>query len=162
MCGWDDVDGYETGQRWDYADNGLLYISRASRWREAGYTDWRDGSRQPITYLPAWWDYTGLQGQIICQGGATTGISCGTVSSGNASTPVSDPDGPGPLTATYLTGMIRTDATCIQGGDSGGPVFTSDMRGAVGLNSAGFCIGQMWSEPVRRAVEQYGVWPYAG
>lgn len=152
--------GFEAGQRYDYADNGLLYAT-SSRTREPGYTDWRGGSRQPITEYTGWGNYASLNGTTICHGGATTGYSCGTVLSGNTSREIGVRDDcPINCYPTTLTNIIRVDWICVQGGDSGGPVFTADMRGGVGIVSAGTCNVEGVVEPLQRAIETYGVWPY--
>ncbi len=154
--------GYEAGQYYGGSggDNGLLAISNPGWDRRAGYIDWRDGARQPITY----YEYYPPKDTMICQGGATTGYSCGIVESNNMT--VRNGASLQPCAncwpETWLTNMIVTKWICVQPGDSGGPVFTADMRGAVGINSAGTCNELSHTEPIWRAIQNYGVWPYGG
>ncbi|MFJ1767396.1 trypsin-like serine protease [Amycolatopsis sp. NPDC088138] len=62
---------------------------------------------------------------------------------------------------TTVTGMIST-TVCVQGGDSGGPLFAGNT--ALGLTSGGSgdCAsgGQSFYQPVTEALNAYGVTVY--
>lgn len=154
--------GGEYGQRWGPGgDNGLLGVTNGAWAREAGFTDWRDGSRQPITYLPGYWDYNQLAGTTVCHGGSTTGWSCGALQGVTPPYPTGDPPGPNP--AVWLDSMIRVEWICMQSGDSGGPVFTADLRGAVGVTSTTEgCNVAGEFEGIKRMHDTYGLLPYGG
>lgn len=152
----------EFGQRWGAGgDNGLIQITNSSWRREAGFTDWRNGSRQPLTYLPGYWDYNQEAGKVACHGGSTTGFSCGTVQGVVPAYDTGDPTGPnGPVT---LDSMVRVNGICMQGGDSGGPVFTGDLRGGYGIVSgSGGCNVFGDFEGLKRMNDTYGLLPYGG
>lgn len=57
--------------------------------------------------------------------------------------------------------MIQINGSCTAGGDSGGPVFTADLTGAVGVHSGGICGSFSIAEPLRRMHEYWGLLPYA-
>jgi len=154
--------GGEAAGEFGPGDNALIAVQNG--WaREPGYTDWRDGSRQPITYLPGYWDYNQLANQVVCHGGVTTGFSCGIVAGVSPPFPVAGSSYYGPTT---LSGMVRVNYICMQPGDSGGPVFTADMRGAVGVVSSSSdyygCNYGGWFEGIKRMHDNYGLLPYAG
>ncbi len=78
--------------------------------------------------------------ETVCHSGASTGTSCGTVTGLNQ-TVYFEGDG-------WLIGMNRVLNGCAYGGDSGGPVFASNM--ALGMLSGGevdeehICSGPEW------------------
>lgn len=146
--------GYDIGQYVDpgNGDNGLLSIT-TGRGRESGYTAWANGARITISYYAF---YPGVN-TVICHGGATTGYACGTVSSNNNTVPINYA-GIGTINMQH---MITAEGTCVQGGDSGGPVFTGNGIGGVGMNVATTgCPGTGTAEPIWRTINTYGVYPY--
>ncbi|SES18178.1 S1 family peptidase [Lentzea albida] len=89
-------------------------------------------------------------GQTVGRSGSTTGFHRGKVTGLNVT--VNYVDG------TTVTGMIGT-TVCVQGGDSGGPLFADDT--ALGLTSGGSgdCTsgGRSFYQPVTEALRAYGV-----
>ena len=89
-------------------------------------------------------------GQTVGRSGSTTGFHRGKVTGLNVT--VNYVDG------TTVTGMIGT-TVCVQGGDSGGPLFADDT--ALGLTSGGSgdCAsgGRSFYQPVTEALQAYGV-----
>ena len=90
-------------------------------------------------------------GMKVCKTASTTGTTCGTVKSVNAT--VNYPEG-------RLTGMISTDV-CVRSGDSGGALYSGGK--AVGIVSgasstrcgtAGF---RSWFNPVDEVLRAYRV-----
>ncbi len=133
-------------------DNGLLNTNTSNWTNLPGFIDWRNGARNAITY----YQYYPPVNSVICNGGASTGYGCGIVSNNNATVTISD--------NTYgnvtLYNMILS--TMPSGpGDSGGPVFTGDHQGAVGITSGGVS-GKSATEPIWRPINKYGIWPYGG
>jgi streptogrisin C len=144
-------------------DNGALYISNNSWGRESGWTDWRTGARLAVQYYD-----TAPVGTPVCHAGSTTGIACGFVVQTNATVVVSYDDG-----FRTLAGMIDARGPCAQPGDSGGPVVNQNLRGAVGIVTAGACgsgdaggafggPNRLIIEPVQRMIATYGIYPYGG
>ncbi|HEX7303567.1 S1 family peptidase [Lentzea sp.] len=92
-------------------------------------------------------------GQTVGRSGSTTGFHRGKVTGLNVT--VNYVDG------TTVTGMIGT-TVCVQGGDSGGPLFADDT--ALGLTSGGSgdCTsgGRSFYQPVTEALRAYGVAVY--
>lgn len=157
--------GGEIGVVYGPGDSGLLAVHNLGWVQQAGYIDWRNGSRQPITYYAGW--YGLAMNEPICHAGSTTGYWCGFF---DGYADVLTDGTPLYPSGVWLRGMIRTRGACTQGGDSGGPVFMGDMRGAVGVHSAGDPLGRAcgdparvaYHEPIRRAIADMGVWPYGG
>lgn len=92
-------------------------------------------------------------GQTVGRSGSTTGFHRGKVTGLNVT--VNYVDG------TTVTGMIAT-TVCVQGGDSGGPLFANNT--ALGLTSGGSgdCTsgGRSFYQPVTEALRAYGVVVY--
>ncbi|GHH43118.1 S1 family peptidase [Lentzea cavernae] len=92
-------------------------------------------------------------GQTVGRSGSTTGFHRGKVTGLNVT--VNYVDG------TTVTGMIGT-TVCVQGGDSGGPLFADNT--ALGLTSGGSgdCTsgGRSFYQPVTEALQAYGVAVY--
>ncbi|MDX3658955.1 S1 family peptidase [Streptomyces sp. ID05-26A] len=92
-------------------------------------------------------------GQTVGRSGSTTGFHRGKVTGLNVT--VNYVDG------TTVTGMIAT-TVCVQGGDSGGPLFANNT--ALGLTSGGSgdCTsgGRSFYQPVTEALRAYGVTVY--
>ncbi|MDX8141798.1 S1 family peptidase [Lentzea sp. BCCO 10_0061] len=92
-------------------------------------------------------------GQTVGRSGSTTGFHRGKVTGLNVT--VNYVDG------TTVTGMIAT-TVCVQGGDSGGPLFANNT--ALGLTSGGSgdCTsgGRSFYQPVTEALNAYGVTVY--
>ncbi|MGW6443461.1 S1 family peptidase [Lentzea sp. NPDC055074] len=92
-------------------------------------------------------------GQTVGRSGSTTGFHRGKVTGLNVT--VNYVDG------TTVTGMIAT-TVCVQGGDSGGPLFADNT--ALGLTSGGSgdCTsgGRSFYQPVTEALRAYGVTVY--
>jgi streptogrisin D len=92
-------------------------------------------------------------GQTVGRSGSTTGFHRGKVT--GLGVTVNYVDG------TTVTGMIAT-TVCVQGGDSGGPLFAHDT--ALGLTSGGSgnCTsgGRSFYQPVTEALRAYGVAVY--
>ncbi|MCG8927809.1 S1 family peptidase [Lentzea sp. CC55] len=92
-------------------------------------------------------------GQTVGRSGSTTGFHRGKVTGLNVT--VNYVDG------TTVTGMIGT-TVCVQGGDSGGPLFADTT--ALGLTSGGSgdCTsgGRSFHQPVTEALRAYGVAVY--
>jgi streptogrisin D len=92
-------------------------------------------------------------GQTVGRSGSTTGFHRGKVTGLNVT--VNYVDG------TTVTGMIAT-TVCVQGGDSGGPLFANNT--ALGLTSGGSgnCTsgGRSFYQPVTEALRAYGVAVY--
>ncbi|MFD9702579.1 S1 family peptidase [Lentzea sp. NPDC059081] len=118
------------------------YTSDISR---PGGVNLYDGTRRDIARAG-----TPVVGQTVGRSGSTTGFHRGKVT--GLGVTVNYVDG------TTVTGMIGT-TVCVQGGDSGGPLFADDT--ALGLTSGGSgdCAsgGRSFYQPVTEALQAYGV-----
>ncbi|MEU7476511.1 S1 family peptidase [Lentzea sp. NPDC042327] len=89
-------------------------------------------------------------GQTVGRSGSTTGFHRGKVTGLNVTVNYAD--------GTTVTGMIAT-TVCVEGGDSGGPLFADNT--ALGLTSGGSgnCAsgGRSFYQPVTEALRAYGV-----
>jgi Trypsin len=136
---------YHGGTAWrayDPVPKSMYPIGPAEQWNFPG-NDWAkirvDGYGEhwnvsPWPSLVAYWGVTeeypieaegySYEGQVVCHAGRTTGASCGYVSALD-------------VTVTYPEGQVqhltKFGPACIEGGDSGGPVFAGHV--ALGLVS---------------------------
>jgi len=121
------------------------YTSGVSR---PGVVNLYDGTQRDISAAG-----NAVVGQTVGRSGSTTGFHRGKVTGLNVT--VNYVDG------TTVTGMIAT-TVCVEGGDSGGPLFAGNT--ALGLTSGGSgnCAsgGQSFYQPVTEALSHYGVSVY--
>ncbi len=152
-CYWagTEVGGYYGGGG---GDGGVLRVDYSTPYYQywSIYPGWVNWWNTGISTVRA--SSTTVVGSVVCQNGATTGSACGTV--GSTSTAVHYSDG------KYLTGMVRVDGTCINGGDSGGPWTMADREWAVGITSGGTlgCNATAYFEPIGRALSTLNVFLY--
>lgn len=156
-------EGGEVAQAWGTPGDAGLLLPVTSRPRWSGWVNWTNGVREPITYSIGWWEIDG--GAPICHSGITTGYSCGTYG-GLIDQPMAGTPGTTNLPPVTLYGMVKVNGMCTAGGDSGGPVFTGDGRGAVGIHSGhspwacGHPFAYAVEEPIARFWYNWMVLPY--
>lgn len=101
---------------------------------------------------------TPVNQETVCQGGRITGIACGITNS--TSTPITIRDTF--YGDVWVNGMVWVQNICINTGDSGGPVTRWDGTWAKGIVSAGGGCGDLFYDPINRALSNYGLQLFGG
>ncbi|MFD8616550.1 S1 family peptidase [Streptomyces sp. NPDC059513] len=138
---------------YDSVDMGVAAISsgnsvttKVGGWRVVADTPVRGSQRAAV-------------GSTVCKSGATTGWTCGTISSYNHSVTYTDPGQP----QTLVKGLAKS-SVCIHKGDSGGAWITNQGQaqgvtsGSSDLNCDGsFGSGASWMQPLDDLLRYYGL-----
>ena len=97
-------------------------------------------------------------GTWVCQNGATSGSSCGTVQATGVEIPETEADG---TFLGYVDDTIEVVGTCTNLGDSGGPLTLASSTTAVGITNAadspGSCSSPDFFTPVNDALGYFAV-----
>jgi len=146
-------------------DSAALEVHSAFAGNWVAYSSWWHWGNNAKVNI--WGSTSPVLGETICQGGATTGISCGTVE--ELSWSFNQPAAPGGIYGpTYIEGMIRAEGMCSQSGDSGGPVtiwhggLAYGIVNSVGCGAPDFPYFRVSIEPITRALNGSGLQLYGG